>query len=58
MAVTVRLAAPRSEKIAHELGEEFTVDGDGNLVITAREGRAERAVAIYAAGTWLSAETD
>jgi len=57
MAVTVRLAAPRTEKVTHEAGEEISVDSDGNLIVTAREGRGERVVAVYAAGTWLSAET-
>ncbi len=56
MAVTVRLASPRAEKTVHEAGEDFTVDDAGNLIITAREGRGERAVAVYAAGSWVSAE--
>lgn len=56
MPVTVRLAVPRPEKTQHEAGEDFTVDDSGNLIVTAREGRGERAVAVYAAGSWLSAE--
>jgi len=56
MSVTVRLAGPRTEKVTHDAGEDFTVDDAGNLIVTAREGKGEWAVAVYAAGTWISAE--
>lgn len=47
MAVTVHISGPRgSEKIPHDAA----VDENGNLIVTAREGRGERSVAVYAAG--------
>lgn len=56
MPVTVKLAGPRETKAQHGDGTDIAVDEGGNLLVTAREGRAERVVAVYAAGAWTSAE--
>ena len=56
MAVTVRLAAPRLEKVSHPDGDDFTIDAAGALIITAREGRGERSVAGWAPGAWVGVE--
>lgn len=56
MPVTVKCPGPRETKAQHTDGTDVAVDEGGNLVVTAREDRAERVVAIYAAGAWTSAE--
>jgi len=56
MPVTVKLAGPRPEKVTHADGEDAALDEAGNLIVTAREGRGERTVAGWAAGTWVGWE--
>lgn len=58
MAVTVHTTGPRGiEKATHEAAEDITVDDGGTLILTARKDKAEWVVAVYAAGSWLRAET-
>jgi hypothetical protein len=57
MPVTVRTTGPRADKLVHADADDITVDDAGNLVLTAREGRGERVVAVHASGFWTSAET-
>jgi hypothetical protein len=56
--VSVKLAGPRPEKVTHQSGEDVAVDDAGNLIVTAREGRGERTVAVWAPGTWVGAEVE
>lgn len=58
MAVTVKIAGPRADKAVHKEAESIAVDDNGVLVLSAREGRGERVVVVYADGAWLSAEAD
>jgi len=57
MPVTVRLGGQRPEKVVHQDGQDVAVDADGNLVVSAREGRGEWVVAVYGAGSWVGAES-
>lgn len=58
MAVTVHTTGPRGpERTTHEAAEDITVDDGGTLILTARKDKAEWVVAVYAAGSWLRAET-
>lgn len=57
MPVTVRLTpGPHgAREKTHPTADDVTVD-DGHLILTAGDGRAETAVAVYAPGAWTSAE--
>lgn len=58
MAVTVHAAGPRGpEKTTYDEAEDISVDDGGTLILTARKDKAEWVVAVYAAGSWLRAET-
>lgn len=58
MAVTVHAPGPRGpEKTVHDEAEDISVDEGGTLILTARKEKAEWVVAVYAAGSWLRAET-
>jgi len=50
------VSARGPQQAVHKDADDVTVDDAGTLIVTAREGRGERTVAVYAAGMWVSAE--
>lgn len=54
MSIVVKLPGANRERTYE--ADDLEVDDTGALLLTVGEGRSERTVAAYAAGTWVSAE--
>lgn len=54
MSVVVKLPGANRERTIE--ADDLEVDDIGSLFLTSGDGRAERTVAVFAAGAWVSAE--